>query len=101
MCFGRRDIMIKLDSDKLLYFFDIDINTLSKLLIKNKYLIIYLEYLINLVNGFFNNEEKTKLWFNTPNPQLADLSPKNLILMGKEIRVRQFIEFALSQNEID
>ncbi len=61
--------------------------------------------MVEKVNSFFiqqynekQTKEKTKLWFNAENQQLANLRPKQMILLGKHNRVMQFINYALEQN---
>ena len=53
---------------------------------------------INLVAEFFNDEEKTILWFSTPNPLLGDISPRNMIKMGRFQKLFKFIQTALDEN---
>ena len=53
---------------------------------------------INLVAEFFNDEEKTILWFSTPNPLLGDISPRNMIKMGGFQKLFKFIQTALDEN---
>ena len=55
---------------------------------------------INLVMGFFNkNQEKTVLWFSIPNPLLGDISPKDMIRMGRFKKLLKFIQTALDENQ--
>jgi len=53
---------------------------------------------INLVAEFFNNVEKTTLWFSTPNPLLGDMSPRNMIKVGRFQKLLKFIQTALDEN---
>jgi len=47
---------------------------------------------INMVADFFNgNTEKTVLWFKTRNPLLGDISPRDMIRLGRFERLRKFI----------
>lgn len=53
---------------------------------------------INLVAEFFNDREKTILWFSTPNPLLGDISPRNMIKIGRFHKLLKFIQTALNEN---
>jgi len=45
-----------------------------------------------MVADFFNgNTEKTVLWFKTRNPLLGDISPRDMIRLGRFERLRKFI----------
>lgn len=53
--------------------------------------------LINLTAGFFKgNLKKTTLWFNTKNPLLGDMSPKDMIAFGRYEKLRKFILNAIA-----
>lgn len=54
---------------------------------------------LNLVAQFFRDEQKTILWFKTPNPLLGDIAPRDMIKIGRFKKLRQFILQALSDNE--
>jgi hypothetical protein len=54
---------------------------------------------LNLVAQFFKDEQKTVLWFKTPNPLLGDIPPRDMIRIGRFKKLRQFILQALSENE--
>jgi uncharacterized protein (DUF2384 family) len=54
---------------------------------------------LNLVAQFFRDEQKTLLWFKTPNPLLGDITPRDMIRIGRFRKLRQFIFHALSENE--
>jgi uncharacterized protein (DUF2384 family) len=54
---------------------------------------------LNLVAQFFGDEQKTVLWFKTPNPLLGDIAPRDMIKIGRFKKLRQFILQALSENE--
>lgn len=54
---------------------------------------------LNLVAQFFRDEQKTVLWFKTPNPMLGDITPRDMIKIGRFKKLRQFILNALSENE--
>jgi hypothetical protein len=55
---------------------------------------------LNLVAQFFRDEQKTVLWFKTPNPLLGDIAPRDMIKIGRFKKLRQFILQALSENEM-
>jgi uncharacterized protein (DUF2384 family) len=54
---------------------------------------------LNLVAQFFRDEQKTVLWFKTPNPLLGDIAPRDMIIIGRFKKLRQFILQALSENK--
>jgi hypothetical protein len=54
---------------------------------------------LNLVAQFFRDEQKTVLWFKTPNPLLGDIAPRDMIKIGRFKKLRHFIVQALSENE--
>ena len=55
--------------------------------------------ILNLVAQFFRDEQKTVLWFKTPNPLLGDIAPRDMIRIVRFKKLRQFILQALSENE--
>jgi uncharacterized protein (DUF2384 family) len=55
---------------------------------------------LNLVAQFFRDEQKTVLWFKTPNPLLGDVAPRDMIKIGRFKKLRRFILQALSENEM-
>jgi len=54
---------------------------------------------LSLVAQFFQDEQKTVLWFKTPNPLLGDMTPRDMIRIGRFRKLRRFIQNALSENE--
>lgn len=54
---------------------------------------------INLVGSFFNSPEKTIMWFKIPNPLLGNMSPRDMIRIGRSKRLMQFIQTALNENK--
>ena len=54
---------------------------------------------LNLVAQFFGDEQKTVLWFKTPNPLLGDMTPRDMIRIGRFRKLRRFIQNALSENK--
>lgn len=54
-----------------------------------------------LVAQFFEGDVvKTKLWFQTRNPLLANLSPRDMIRYGRYEKLRRFVMEALVENGI-
>ena len=54
---------------------------------------------LNLVAGFFQDPDKTVLWFSIPNPLLGDMSPRDMIRVGRFKKVLNFIQTALNENK--
>lgn len=54
---------------------------------------------LNLVANFFKDEQKTILWFNTPNPLLGDMTPRDMIRIGRFKKLLNFIQTALEENK--
>lgn len=53
--------------------------------------------LINVTAEYFQGDlKKTTLWFNTKNPLLGDMSPKEMIAYGRYEKLRKFILNAIS-----
>jgi hypothetical protein len=53
---------------------------------------------INLVGNFFQDERKTMFWFQTPNPLLGNITPKEMIRRGRFRKLLEFIQTALDEN---
>lgn len=53
---------------------------------------------INLVAGYFQDLDKTMLWFTVPNPLLGDISPRDMIRVGRFKKLQKFIQTALLEN---
>lgn len=54
-----------------------------------------------LVAQFFDGDAaKTALWFKTRNPQLGDISPRDMIRFGRYARLLRFVMDALEQNNL-
>lgn len=52
-----------------------------------------------LVAQFFVGDvRKTALWFKTKNPQLGDISPRDMIRFGRYEKLRRFVMEALEEN---
>ncbi len=54
---------------------------------------------IALVHSFFNDENKTMLWFKVPNPLLGDVAPRDMIKVGRFKKLFKFIQSALEENQ--
>lgn len=54
---------------------------------------------INLVASFFNDSDKTMMWFRVPNPLLGNMTPRDMIRIGRFKRLMQFIQSALNENK--
>ena len=52
-----------------------------------------------LVAQYFKNEQKTVLWFKTPNPLLGNITPRDMIRVGRFKKLHRFISNALGENE--
>lgn len=54
---------------------------------------------VNLVAGIFEGDkQKTVLWFKSPNPLLGDVSPRDMIRLGRYDKLRKFIISAIAEN---
>ena len=53
---------------------------------------------LNLVQGFFKDQQKTMLWFSIPNPLLGGMSPRDMIRIGRFKKLLNFIQTALDEN---
>jgi len=51
-----------------------------------------------LVNTFFNDEKKTTVWMNTPNPLLGNQEPVEMIFAGRTEKLVNFIDSQLGGN---
>ena len=54
---------------------------------------------LNLVDGFFKDKDKTILWFSIPNPLLGDMTPRDLIRVGRFKKLLNFIQTAIEENQ--
>lgn len=54
---------------------------------------------INLVGSFFNDQDKTILWFQVPNPLLGNIAPRDMIRIGRFDKLLKFIQTALDENQ--
>ena len=56
--------------------------------------------LLNLVAEYFKGDgTKTALWFTTPNPLLGNVSPRDMIRVGRYKKLFKFIFNALAENK--
>lgn len=53
---------------------------------------------LNLVGNYFQDINKTLLWFQVPNPHLGDYSPRDMIRLGRYNKLMRFIQTALDEN---
>lgn len=54
---------------------------------------------LNLVAGFFQDKNKTIIWFFMPNPLLGGMSPRDMIRVGRFKKLLHFIQTALDENQ--
>lgn len=52
----------------------------------------------DVANFFGGDIVRTVQWFKTQNPRLGDISPRDMIRMGKANRLRMFIVSSMSEN---
>ncbi|MCH7501246.1 MAG: hypothetical protein IH886_14800 [Nitrospinae bacterium] len=53
---------------------------------------------LNLVAEYFNDVEKSVLWFQVPNPLLGNMTPRDMIRLGRFKKLFKFIQTALDEN---
>lgn len=58
-------------------------------------------YIKALVYNHFKDTHKVKLWLETPNPNLGDVTPTRMIELGREQKLLQFVQGALAENRRD
>jgi uncharacterized protein (DUF2384 family) len=51
----------------------------------------------NLVFQFFHDDVKTKLWLQTPNPMLGNVSPRDMLRIGRYAKLLRFINQAMEE----
>jgi uncharacterized protein (DUF2384 family) len=54
----------------------------------------------NLVFEFFNDNVKTKVWLQTPNPMLGNMSPRDMIRFGRFAKLQRFVANAIVEGRI-
>ena len=52
-----------------------------------------------IVAQYFKDQQKTILWFKTPNPLLGSIPPREMIRVGRFKKLHRFIMNALGENE--
>jgi hypothetical protein len=55
----------------------------------------------NLVFQFFQDDVKTKLWLQTPNPMLGNVSPRDMLRFGRYAKLLKFITLAMEEGGVD
>lgn len=58
------------------------------------------EYYNKVLEFFEGDKEKTDIWFESPNPLLGYHSPNLMIRIGREDKVKKFIDNALDENQL-
>jgi hypothetical protein len=53
---------------------------------------------ISLVSEYFNDMDRTILWFSVPNTMLGGISPRDMIRYGRFKKLLKFIQTALGEN---
>lgn len=54
--------------------------------------------LFPIIREFFNSSEKANDWFDAKNPLLGNLTPNEMLLIGRHKKLRKFIENAIAEN---
>lgn len=54
----------------------------------------------NLVFQFFQDDVKTKLWLQTPNPMLGNVSPRDMIRFGRYGKLLRFVTQAMEEGSV-
>jgi uncharacterized protein (DUF2384 family) len=54
---------------------------------------------LNMVAQYFQDQHKTVLWFKTPNPLLGNITPRDMIRVGRFRKLQRFIQDASDENE--
>lgn len=57
--------------------------------------------LLQLVAQHFKDERKTLLWFKMPNHLLGNVSPRDMIRLGRYKKLLKFVVVALNENKKD
>ena len=55
---------------------------------------------LSLVAQYFKDEHKTVLWFKTMNPLLGNITPRDMIRIGRFKKLYRFILNALEENKL-
>jgi hypothetical protein len=54
----------------------------------------------NLVFEFFQDDLKTKLWLQTSNPMLGNISPRDMIRFGRFAKLQRFVTQAITEGRV-
>lgn len=54
--------------------------------------------MLERVTSFFGDEAKARLWMQTPNPMLGDVSPVDMIVAGRYWKLNRFVTYALAES---
>jgi len=54
----------------------------------------------NLVFQFFQDDVKTKLWLQTPNPMLGNVSPRDMLRFGRYSKLLRFVTQAMEEGGV-
>ena len=54
----------------------------------------------NLVFQFFQDDVKTKLWLQTPNPMLGNVSPRDMLRFGRYAKLLRFVTQAMEEGNV-
>lgn len=57
-------------------------------------------FALNRVASFFEDDDKTVLWFKAPNPMLGGITPRDMIRAGRFVKLMRFIDAALDTKVI-
>jgi hypothetical protein len=53
-----------------------------------------------LVFRFFNDDKKTRVWLQTPNPMLGGVSPSDMVRMGRYDRLLRFVMRSIKEGQL-
>lgn len=57
--------------------------------------------LLKVVSEFFGSEKRARQWFKTPNPMLGDVTPNQMIRIGRKSKLEHFIKTQIAENRRD
>jgi hypothetical protein len=57
------------------------------------------EYFNKIKKSFNNDENKTWTWFKSRHPHFGMFSPLDMLKLGRESKVKSFIDHALERNK--
>lgn len=59
-------------------------------------------YIVFRILRFFEGDiDKAEAWMSTPNPMLGNQVPLDMIKQGREQKLLKWIDFQLSENELE